>query len=73
VTNERIYQNDTGLWYFNVRGNQAMGPYQNRTEAQSMLIEHVAVYKRRLAPPANAWPRVMQLAGLLRRSQPRHS
>jgi hypothetical protein len=48
MATERIYQGEDAQWYFNVRGNQTMGPFTSHSEAESALDAHVGACKRRL-------------------------
>ncbi len=45
---DRIYQGEDAQWYFNVRGNQTIGPFTNHLEAESALADHVQACRRRL-------------------------
>lgn len=48
---DRIYQGEDAQWYFNVRGNQTIGPFTNHFEAESALSDHVNACRRRLEFP----------------------
>jgi hypothetical protein len=67
MATDRIFQGEDQQWYFNVRGNQAVGPFATSQLAAEALIRHVRTCKRRteLAVP---WPRDWSPARLLRRS-----
>jgi hypothetical protein len=71
---DRIFLGEDQQWYFNVRGNQAVGPFASSQDAADALSKHVKSCKRRteLALP---WPSEWHPARLLRRtaSAPRHS
>ncbi|MFW6092919.1 MAG: hypothetical protein ACODAC_03020 [Pseudomonadota bacterium] len=71
---ERIFQGEDQQWYFNVRGNQAVGPFASFGDAADALSEHVRTCKRRI-DFAFAWPRGLSPTRLLRRapSAPRHT
>jgi hypothetical protein len=48
---QRIYQGEEAQWYFNVRGNQSMGPYSTYQNAELALRTHVSACNRRLKIP----------------------
>ena len=50
MDSDRIYQHNDDQWYFNVRGNQAMGPYATHLDASTALDKHVGACHRRVAP-----------------------
>jgi hypothetical protein len=63
----RLYQRDDEHWYFNVRGNHAVGPFITHHEASQALSSHVDNCRQRVeAKPS--WPRGLNLSRLLRRS-----
>lgn len=76
MNTDRIYQaDDELLWYFNVRGNQSMGPFDSYHAAQTALGEHVDACSRRLNGNI-AWPRFLRPHKTRRSrtpSQPRHT
>jgi hypothetical protein len=74
MTKERIFLGEDQQWYFNVRGNQAVGPFASFQEAGDALSRHVKTCKRR-TEFALAWPSEWSPTRLLRRaaSEPRHS
>ncbi len=71
---DRIFQGSDQQWYFNVRGNQAVGPFASFHDAGNALSTHVKTCKRRTDATA-PWPSDWNPARLLRRaaSAPRHS
>ncbi len=71
---DRIFQGEDQQWYFNVRGNQAVGPFPSRGDAGDALTAHVRVCQRR-TDAISPWPRDWSPARLLRRSAttPRHT
>ncbi len=68
MTTERIFQGEDQQWYFNVRGNQAAGPFPSFKDAADALARHVKVCKRR-TDFTLPWPREWTPSRLLRRSQ----
>lgn len=54
--NDRIYQSDDGQWYYRIRGNQIVGPFESRAEAQDKLSRQVRLWTGR-AGPLGSWPR----------------
>lgn len=70
---DRIFQGEDQLWYFNVRGNQAVGPFASLNDACDALNAHVRSCKRRTEFTLS-WPQEWHPARLLRRavSSPRH-
>ncbi|MFU8815990.1 MAG: DUF6316 family protein [Pseudomonadales bacterium] len=74
MTKDRIFLGEDQQWYFNVRGNQAAGPFASKQEAGEALSKHVSTCKRR-TEFALAWPSEWSPTRLLRRAQsaPRHS
>ena len=38
---DRIFQGEDDQWYFNVRGNQAVGPFGSFSDAGDALSAHV--------------------------------
>lgn len=71
---DRIFQGEDQQWYFNVRGNQAAGPFPSRGEAGAALTAHVRICQRR-TDVTLPWLRDWNPAKLLRRatSTPRHT
>lgn len=71
---ERIYQAEDDQWYFNVRGNQRVGPFGNYHEADNALSNHVSACHRRLSG-AGLWPKFLGPAKARRSSAtaPRHT
>jgi hypothetical protein len=67
MATDRIFQGEDQQWYFNVRGNQAAGPYPSSQHAAEALARHVKVCKRR-AEFTVSWPRDWRPTRLLRRS-----
>lgn len=74
MTTDRIFQGEDAQWYFNVRGNQAVGPFATFADAGNALDAHVKACKRR-TDLTLAWPREWNPVRLLRRgtSTPRHT
>jgi hypothetical protein len=64
---DRIFLGEDQQWYFNVRGNQAVGPFATSQAAAEALAEHVQSCKRRfeLTLP---WPNEWRSPRLFRRS-----
>jgi hypothetical protein len=46
MNTDRIYQGDDDLWYFNVRGNQPKGPFNNYHDAEGALNDHLRRCRR---------------------------
>jgi hypothetical protein len=72
-SDNRIFQGEDQQWYFNVRGNQAIGPFASMHDAGDALSTHVKTCKRRTDFTV-PWPQEWNPARLLRRtaSAPRH-
>jgi hypothetical protein len=64
---DRIFLGEDQQWYFNVRGNQAAGPFASSEDAAVALMEHVKSCKRR-TEFALAWPSEWTPTRLLRRT-----
>jgi hypothetical protein len=45
---DRIYQGEDALWYFNVRGNQAKGPFESHSSAEIALRAHIRSCSRHI-------------------------
>ena len=56
MDSQRIYQGKDNQWYFDVRGNQAKGPYTTYRDADAALTHHVRQCRRRL--DGSLWPRL---------------
>ena len=69
---QRIYQGQDAQWYFNVRGNQSMGPYDTYIAADSALQTHVSSCNRRLRIPPLMPKLLAPLKFRRQRSVPRH-
>lgn len=70
---DRIFQGEDQQWYFNVRGNQAVGPFASLSDAGDALRTHVRSCQRRMDITL-PWPQEWNPARLLRRtSAARHS
>ncbi len=70
---QRIYQGEDAQWYFNVRGNQSMGPYDTYRIAESALHKHVSVCNRRLQVP-QLIPKLLEpLKSRHQRGEPSHT
>jgi hypothetical protein len=67
MATDRIFQGEDQQWYFNVRGNQAAGPFPSSQHAAEALARHVRTCKRRIELSV-PWPRDWSPARLLRRS-----
>ena len=72
MNTDRIYQGENDAWYFNVRGDRAMGPYATYHEANRALSDHVAHYTAKLDGRLRI-PRFFSPGRLMRRSAPRHT
>ena len=70
--NDRIYQGEDELWYFRVRGNQSVGPFDNFGDAQAKLNKQMKSWTGRSGPVA-ALPRNWQPARIFRRSATRQT
>lgn len=55
MNTDRIYQGEDECWYFNVRGNQARGPFPSQRDAEDALNVHVRQCHRPLGRPV--WPK----------------
>lgn len=67
---DRIYQDQDGRWYFNLRGNQRKGPFQSHVEAAEQLEKIVQGHGAgRFTLPKRAW----KARSWHRRSIPHHS
>jgi len=51
MNTERIYQREDDLWYFNVRGNLAKGPFQTYHDAERALVHQVRQWQRPFQTP----------------------
>lgn len=69
MSSERVFLGEDGQWYFNVRGNQADGPYASQREAEQHLLRHVNACRQRVEGIL-PWPRQLHPARLLRRMRP---
>ena len=58
MNSERIYQGNDDLWYFNVRGNLAKGPFATYHEAEMALVYHLRQWQKPFDKPA--WPRQLK-------------
>jgi len=70
-TTDRIFEAEDGGWYFHVRGNQAVGPFDSFHQAESALGHHVSHCRNRLDIKLS-WPRLATGLMLRRRRTPRH-
>ena len=70
---ERIYQGEDDLWYFNVRGNLAKGPFISHPDAENALSDHL----RRCRQPIDIslWSKPLRSFRVRRRSasEPHHT
>ncbi|NKC00672.1 MAG: hypothetical protein GKR90_19565 [Pseudomonadales bacterium] len=69
---DRIYQGEDNQWYYRVRGNQAIGPFESHSEAQSKLSRQLKTWTGRSGPAA-VWPRDWHPGRILRRSATRQT
>ena len=58
MNTERIYQSDDDLWYFNVRGNLAKGPFVTYHEAEMALAYHLRQWQKPFT--RSAWSRSLR-------------
>ena len=58
MNSERIYQGSDELWYFDVRGNVAKGPYATYREAETALGHHLRQWQKPFTKPS--WPKPLQ-------------
>ena len=70
--NDRIYQGHDGLWYYRVRGNQSVGPFDSYVDAQTKLQKQMRSWVGRGGPIA-VLPRSWQPARIFRRSATRQT
>ena len=70
--NNRIYQGQDSQWYYRVRGNQAVGPFETYNDAQRKLDKQMKAWTGR-GGPLSTWPRSWQPARMLRRSATRQT
>lgn len=68
--NDRIYQGTDQLWYYRVRGNHDIGPFDSRLDAERKLNRQLRSWGA-IKGPAAAWPRGWHPGRLLRRSAAR--
>ena len=54
--NDRIYQGEDELWYYRVRGNQSVGPFNSFGDAQTKLSKQMKSWTGR-SGPVSALPR----------------
>lgn len=69
---DRIYKAEDGQWYFRVRGNAAVGPYEHRPDAERELAQRLRQWRSGMGPK-RVWPRNLHPFRLVRRSVPRQS
>ncbi len=62
----RIFQGEDQQWYFNVRGNHAVGPFISFREADDALNRHVSECKRRTRVGIS-WPEQLTPRRMLKR------
>jgi len=64
MSTDRIFQGEDQQWYFNVRGNQAVGPFGSFAEADDALKRHVHACVRRtqggIGWPTQLTPRLLR-------------
>jgi len=70
---DRIYQGQDAHWYFNVRGNQQMGPFATHFDAEQALTKHVDACTRRLHFGSLLPDVLSPLRARRREPQPRHT
>jgi hypothetical protein len=63
---DRIFLGEDQQWYFNVRGNQAIGPFVSSQAAADALSEHVRSCRRRVELTL-PWPIEWRAPRLFRR------
>jgi len=68
MSTDRIFQGEDRQWYFNVRGNHAVGPFISFSEANDAMIHHVSECKRRTRAGIN-WPEQLAPGRMLRRQK----
>lgn len=56
MNTERIYQGEDDLWYFNVRGNLAKGPFASHQEAELVLHQNLRQWQKPFTRPVWANP-----------------
>ena len=73
MNTDRIYQGEDDHWYFNVRGNQAKGPFTSYADAEAALTRHVLDCRRPLG--GTVWPKPLRglKFGRQRLSEPSHT
>jgi hypothetical protein len=69
MSTERVFLGEDGQWYFNVRGNQAQGPFATRHEAEQRLVRYVKACRKRVELGVS-WPQSLKSVRLLRRLRP---
>jgi hypothetical protein len=69
MSDERVFLGEDGQWYFNVRGNQANGPFPSKNDAEQQLLRHVHACRKRVEGGL-AWPQDLRPTRLLRRLRP---
>jgi hypothetical protein len=71
MSQDRIYQGEGDLWYFNVRGKLVKGPYTSYQAAELALAEHI----RRCRYPirTSIWSKPLRALKLGRATEPRHT
>ena len=71
---ERIFEEE-GQWFFRVRGNSHVGPFQSHHDAQQALRNIIKGYRRAVVQGKQRalWPRAWRPARLLRRSATRQT
>jgi hypothetical protein len=68
MSTDRIFQGEDQQWYFNVRGNQAVGPFISFSEANDAMTRHVSECKRRTRAGIS-WPEQLTPGRMLRRQK----
>lgn len=69
---DRIYQGEDDSWYYRVRGNDKVGPFDSAIETQQALNRQLALWHGRTGPSA-VWPQDWNPARFLRRSVTRQT
>ncbi len=69
---DRIYQGEDEQWYYRVRGNAAVGPFNNRMDAERKLGKQLRSWGGNAGPLAS-WPRGWHPARVFRRSATRQT
>ncbi len=66
MNSERIFKRQDGRWYFRIRGNTSMGPYETHREANDSMARYVASCRRQ-SELRFVWPRWLHVRHWIRR------